>query len=130
MTDAIEIRGIRALGVHGVLESERLEPQPFEVDLTIEADLSDAASSDDLADTVDYGRAASAAAAVVAGERHQLLETLADRVASAVLAQDRRVEAVTVTLRKSRPPLPLDLSSVGVRVTRHRPGPDASPVAG
>ncbi len=126
MSDAIEIRGIRVLGVHGVLPSERERLQPFELDLVLEVDLAEAGRSDDLSSTVDYGRAASVAARVVSEGSVQLLETLAERVASAVLSLDPRVESVTVSLRKSRPPLPVDLASVGVRITRLRLASGAS----
>ncbi len=53
--DRIELRGLRALGTHGVLPEEQERPQPFEVDLDLEVDLRRAGRSDDLADTVDYG---------------------------------------------------------------------------
>jgi len=59
--------------------------------------------------------------AVVAGERHQLLERLATRIADDVQAVDARIEAVTVTIRKLRPPVPADLASAGVTITRTRP---------
>lgn len=119
MSDRIEIRGIRALGVHGALPSEQDQPQPFELDLLLEADLEPAGSSDDLATTVDYGRVAVEVCAVVASEHHQLLESLAASVARCVLAEER-VVAVTVVVRKLRPPVPVDVESVGVRITRRR----------
>jgi len=56
---------------------------------------------------------------LVATSHFQLLETLADAVASAVLA-DRRVEAVTVAVRKLRPPVAADVATIGVRVTRRQ----------
>jgi dihydroneopterin aldolase len=120
VTDRIELRGLRALGHHGALPGEQDRPQPFEVDLAVEADLSAAGRSDHLSDTVDYGMVARAAASVVTGERWHLLERMAERVAEAVLAVDPRVQSVTVTMRKLRPPVPLDLASAGVRVTRRR----------
>jgi len=55
---------------------------------------------------------------IVAGESHRLLERLATRIADDVLAVDRRIESVTVTVRKLRPPVPLDLASAGVTITR------------
>lgn len=33
--DRIQLRGIRATGIHGVLPEERVRPQPFEVDLDL-----------------------------------------------------------------------------------------------
>jgi dihydroneopterin aldolase len=83
--DRIELRGLRALGIHGVLPEERERPQPFEVDIDLEVDLRQAGRSDNLADTVDYGAVAGAVAAVVGGPHLDLLEALAERIASAVL---------------------------------------------
>jgi len=117
--DVIELRGLRVLGTHGVLAEERSRAQPFEVDLDVEADLAAAGASDDLAQTLDYGRLAELVAGIVAGGHLQLLEALASRIAAAVL-DDSRVQSVTVTVRKLRPPVPLDLASAGVRVTRAR----------
>ena len=54
MSDRITLRGMRFLGRHGVELEERLEPQPFEVDVIVRADLSRPAASDDLVDTIDY----------------------------------------------------------------------------
>lgn len=117
----IELRGLRALGTHGVLAEEKRRAQPFEIDVDLVVDLGPAAASDDLADTVDYGAVAAAVAAVVGGARpFQLLEALAGAVADGVLATDPRIEAVTVALRKLRPPLAVDLAGVGVRLTRGR----------
>jgi dihydroneopterin aldolase/2-amino-4-hydroxy-6-hydroxymethyldihydropteridine diphosphokinase len=118
--DRIELRGLRVLGVHGALPEEQDRAQPFEVDLDVEADLSAAGASDHLHDTVDYGAVADVVAGVVAGERFRLLERLAERLAEEVMATDRRVQAVTVTVRKLRPPVPVDLGSAGVRITRRR----------
>jgi dihydroneopterin aldolase len=116
-SDRIELRGLRAVGTHGALAEEQARAQPFEVDLDLDADLSAAGRSDELADTVDYGALAERVASVVSGERHALLERLAERIAEAALA-DGRVRSVTVTVRKLRPPVPVDLASAGVRVVR------------
>ena len=119
--DRIELRGLRVLGTHGVLDEERHRAQPFEVDVDLVADLGAAGRSDDLSDTVDYGAVAAAAAAVVAGSHSDLLEHLAERVADAVLdAGGGRVSEVEVVVRKLRPPVPQDLASSGVRIRRRR----------
>lgn len=115
--DRISIGGLRVLGTHGVLAEERARAQPFELDLDLEVDLGPAARSDDLADTVDYAAAVDAARRVVAGGGFALLEALAQAVAEAVLA-DPRVVAVTVSLRKLRPPVAADLAWAGVRLRR------------
>lgn len=115
--DVIQLRGLRALGTHGALPEEQTRAQPFEVDLDVVADLRAAGASDRLEDTLDYGALAEAAVRVVATEHHNLLERLAERIAEAV-GMDDRVTAVTVTVRKLRPPVPVELDHAAVRVTR------------
>lgn len=102
-----------------MLPEERERAQPFEVDLDVETDLRRAGTTDDLADTVDYGGLCEAVAAVVGGERYALIERLAERIAEVVLAGPG-VSAVTVHLRKLRPPVPVDVASAGVRIHRSR----------
>lgn len=119
-TDAIELRGLRLRAVVGVLPHERTVAQPLELDLDVVVDVAAAGASDDLADTVDYGRLCALAESVVAGGRFQLLEALAEHVAAAVLAADDRIRAATVAVRKLEPPVPQPLASSGVRITRER----------
>ncbi len=84
------------------------------------ADLDPAAGTDDLADTIDYGSVCDAVVAVVGASAVALLEHLAQRIADAVLDVDGRIDAVVVVVRKLRPPVPHDLASAGVRLTRSR----------
>jgi dihydroneopterin aldolase len=119
--DRIQLRGLRAVGTHGVLPEERNRAQPFEIDLDLSVDLATAAGSDRLADTVDYAGVAETAAGIVSGApSYELLEALAGAIARAALASDGRIAAVTVSLRKLQPPLPVDIATVGVRITRRR----------
>jgi len=118
--DRIELRGLRVVGTIGVLSEERLRAQPFEIDVDLYADLSAAGRSDDLTDTVDYGAVTRAVEEVVATERHQLLERVAQRIAEVVLDGHPLVDEVDVTVRKLRPPVAHDLSTSGVRVRRRR----------
>ena len=118
MSDVIEVRGLTVFGTHGALATEQDRPQPFEIELLIETPFAPAAASDDLDRAVDYSKVVETVRELVAASHFQLLETLADAVASAVLA-DRRVDAVTVTVRKLRPPI-ADVETVGVRVVRRR----------
>jgi dihydroneopterin aldolase len=110
------------LGVHGALPEEKDRAQPFEVDLDLAADLGVAGRTDALVDTVDYGAVVDTVERVVTGERHRLLERLATRIADDVLALDARITSVTVTVRKLRPPVPVDLASAGVTLTRPTAG--------
>lgn len=120
MTGRIELRDLRALGVHGVLDEERARAQPFSIDVDAWLDVAAAAESDDLADTADYGAIAVRAAEVVATRHFELLEALAAAVAGEVLEADARIDRVEVTVRKLRPPVPCDLGTAAVRVSRGR----------
>ena len=118
--DRIELRGLRVLGVHGVLPEERVKAQPFELDLDLEVDLAAAGRSDALADTVDYAVVVDRAGAVIAGPaKYRLLEALAEAIATTAM-EDDRVVSVTVGLRKLEPPMAADIATVGVRITRGR----------
>lgn len=119
MTDTIQLRGLRVVGIHGVLPEEQERAQPFEVDLDVEADLSAGGSTDRLEDTLDYGALAERVAAIVGGESYALIERLAQRIADGVL-EDPRALAVTVTVRKLRPPVPVALETAAVRIRRER----------
>ncbi len=128
MSDRIELRGLRVVGTHGVLDEERQRAQPFDVDVVLAVDLAPAGASDDLADTVDYGAVTNAAAAEVAGAHADLIEHLAERIATSVLAVAARADAVQVTVTKVRPPVAHDLATAAVTISRTRrpsPGPPA-----
>jgi dihydroneopterin aldolase len=120
VTDRIQLRRLRLMGVHGALPEEKDRAQPFEVDLDLAVDLSAAGRTDSLADTVDYGVVADTVERIVSGEQHRLLERLATRIADDVLLVDPRIESVTVTVRKLRPPVPLDMAWAGVTVARNQ----------
>ena len=119
MTDRIELRGLRVRGNHGVFDHERRDGQDFVVDVTVWMDLSAAAASDDLADTLHYGELAQRAAAIVGGEPCDLIETVSARIAEDVMT-DARVQAVEVVLHKPQAPIPLEFADVAVVARRSR----------
>ena len=119
MADRIELRGLRVLGRHGALDGEQDAAQPFEVDLEVEADFAEAAAEDDLAKTVDYSLVVEKAMDIVRQHRYRLLEALAGAIADGILELGA-VQAVTVTVRKLRPPVAADMASAGVRLRRER----------
>lgn len=118
--DRIEVRGLELLLFCGVLDEEQARRQPFLIDLDLYFDMTDAGGSDDLADTVDYGALIDVLANRLTVERFQLLERLASRVAELILDNDL-VDAVTVRVKKLRPPVAAHVDTTGVRVHRTRP---------
>jgi len=119
VSDRITLRGMRFMGRHGVAPEERAEAQPFEVDLVLRLDLSRAAASDELADTVDYAAVFVLARRIVEGRSFHLLEALAAAIADGVLATFP-VDEVEARVRKPKAPLPGAFETVEVRVRRQR----------
>ena len=93
----VEVEGLEIFGRHGVSEEERKRGQTFLYDLRLE--VSDAARSDRLEDTVDYVAVAEVVQEVSAANQYQLLEALAVAVADAV-SERFPVEGVRVRVRK------------------------------
>ena len=120
--DEITLTGLRVFGRHGVFEHERRVGQHFVIDTTLYVSTAAAAASDDVADTVHYGEAAERIAEIVGGEPVNLIETLAGRIADALLTYDG-VRMVAVTVHK--PDAPIDLEFADVAVTIRRAHPDA-----
>ena len=119
MTDAIELRGLRVMAYCGILPEERERRQPFEIDVDVELDLLSAAASDDLENTIDYGRLVADIEQLAIEVRYGLLERFASEIAASVLRHDK-ASSTRVTIRKLRPPVPQDLQSSGVTVRRDR----------
>jgi len=113
--DHIELTGLRCFGRHGVFDFERENGQEFVVDLRLSVQTARAAETDDIADTVHYGELAEKVVAIVEGEPVNLIETLAHRIATAVL-EDERVIFVAVTVHKPQAPIPAQFADVSVTV--------------
>lgn len=121
MADRIELRGLTVRGRHGIFDHERANGQDFVVDITVWIDLADAAASDNLASTYDYGVLAERAAVIIAGPARSLIETVAGEIAEDVM-KDRRVHAVEVTVHKPQAPIPRTFADVAVVVRRPQRG--------
>lgn len=117
--DILEVRGIHAIGRHGVLDEERRQGQPFIADIALEVSTAVAATSDDLAHTVDYSVVAQAVHAELAGHPVDLIETLAQRIADRCLAFPG-VRAVEVALHKPQAPVGVPVNDVILRIVRRR----------
>jgi dihydroneopterin aldolase len=120
-SDLIRLTAFRTVGIVGVLPEERIRAQPLQLDVDLHVDVSAAGLSDALDDTVDYGAVCDALQATIDTARPELLERLAAQLVEAVFQVDPRIEAVTLTVAKLRPPVPHSLEASGVQITRRRP---------
>lgn len=115
--DEITLTGLRVFGRHGVFDIEREQGQHFVIDVVLRLDTRDAARSDDVRDTAHYGEVAETISAIVSGEPVNLIETLAERIAFAVLA-DRRLASARVTVHKPSAPIDAEFADVSVSIDR------------
>jgi dihydroneopterin aldolase len=119
MLDRISIVGLRAHGNHGVFAHERAAGQEFVVDAVLWLDSAAAAAADDLSLTADYGAIADRLAGIIAGPPVQLIETLAERLASSCLA-DEIVQEAEVTVHKPHAPVQQQFADIAVTIRRSR----------
>jgi dihydroneopterin aldolase len=114
LRDVIHINGLETPARVGVTEAERAEPQRLLVSITMDPKYGLGRMGDRIERTIDYYDVAQFAKRV-AGERpRNLIETLAEEMADALLDQ-YPLREVTVEVRKFVLP---DAAFVAVRVTR------------
>lgn len=124
LMDRIRLNGMVFYGYHGVLPEERALGQRFVVDVEVFTDLRRAGASDDLADTINYSQVYATAREIVTGPARQLIEAVAEHIATRVLAEHTAAERVVVRIRKPEVPIPGSvLASSEVRIERERPRP-------
>ncbi len=115
--DFISIKGLRAIGHHGLFEEERTKGQEFIVDLELHFSLKYAGQTDEISETVDYGLISLQVNKHIIGEPVNLIETLAENIAQEIL-QNPKIEKVVVTVHKPHAPIAVEFSDVAVTIVR------------
>ena len=114
-TGRLILSGLTAFGYHGNNPAERKLGQTFTADLEVTLDTRKAAATDKVEDTISYPLLEKTARTVLEGKPANLLETVAERIAAALL---KHPEVIQVTVRVTkRPPLP-NLNAFSVEITR------------
>ncbi len=117
--DRIFLRDLRVETIIGIFDWERETPQTVSIDLELATDVARAAASDDIADALDYKAVAKRLIAFIGESRFQLVETLAERIAT-ILREEFGVAWVRVTVNKGG--AVRGASAVGVMIERGQPG--------
>ena len=120
MSDQITITGIHGYGHHGLFENERSNGQDFYVDLILNLDLSQAAQSDAIEDTVNYAEITELTHKEITTDPVNLIEKLAYRIAERILSSHPKVKAITVTVHKPQAPVGLKIQDISVVVNKTR----------
>ena len=120
----IALKGLGALANHGVYDFERERNQRFSADIVMWVET--AGTTDDIAATVSYADIADEAMAVLTGTAVDLIETLAETIASRVMSHEG-VVGTEVTVHK--PDAPIDHPFADVSVTVRAGETDAMPLS-
>lgn len=115
--DKIFLQGLTFRGFHGVLPEERALGQPFIIDLELCGDFLEAGREDNLELAVDYSRVYLTVKQIVEENCYRLIETLAQKIAEAVLAKFT-VHQVVVRVNKPHAPIAGNFSNVAVEIVR------------
>lgn len=117
--DYIHLNDMLFYGYHGALPEENVLGQRFQVTISLATNLQKAGQTDDLAETVNYAEVFALCEDIVEGKAVKLIETVAERIATAVLERfSDRVQGVRVMLVKPDPPIKGHYHSVAVDITR------------
>jgi 7,8-dihydroneopterin aldolase/epimerase/oxygenase len=117
--ETIKLKNIRTFSFHGCLIEEGKIGSDYSVDLTVIANLQQSTQSDNLADTVDYVHLNKIVVEEMA-IRSQLLEHVAKRINTRVLAEIPLVEKTIVEVSKLNPPIGGDVESVTIILEEYR----------
>lgn len=113
--DTIFIRQLEFLAGIGVFEWEKQLQQKLVLDLELSTDICPAAEQDNLELTLDYVAISQAAIQLAQSQHHELIETLAEKIAQLLLSQ---FNTSRVTLTLCKPAAIPAAQTTGVRITR------------
>ena len=97
--DVVFVKGLKIEAIIGVFDWERTTPQTLTLDLEMRHNISRAALSDDIADALNYKAVTDRVTEYVQGTSFQLVEALAEKVASLV-QEEFDVQWLRITLGK------------------------------
>lgn len=113
--DKLQITGLRVSAVIGVHAWERQLRQPLLIDLSLEMDATAAAASDQIDDALDYGAVARRVTELIEASSFQLIETLAESIASTVLDE---FAPASITVKIDKPGAVPRAQGVSIEIKR------------
>lgn len=115
----ISISGLEISACHGVLDSEKANPQKFVFDIEIETG-ADAAHTDDINSTVNYAEVCALVEKITRENSFNLIEKLAFECSFSILGNFKMAQRVKLTCNKPQAPIRQKFASVGVTVELER----------
>lgn len=115
----IKVKNIKVYAYHGCLIEEGKIGSEYRVDVTVKADLSKSAVTDELADTVDYVQLNKIVKEEMA-IRSKLLEEVSKRILDRILAEISIVNFVKIEVSKLNPPIGGNVAMVTIEMVKRR----------
>lgn len=114
----IYIKDLVVFAYHGVLKEEKVLGQKFLISIDLSLDLTRAARSKNLTDTVSYADVVSFVETEFTRESFDLIETAADELARKILFNFDLVDDVKILVKKPWAPIHSPMDTVAVEVSR------------
>ncbi len=118
--DQISLKQMQFYGYHGLFAEEKKLGQHFIVNVDIFASLKKAGITDDMGASIDYSDVFQKVANIVEGESKNLIEALAEDIATTLLDSFQKIEACQVEVVKPNPPINGHYEAVSVQIYRER----------
>ena len=118
--DKIIIKDLEIFAYHGVFDEEKRQGQTFIVTAELYLDLRDAGITDNLDKTVNYAEVCQDISRVMTEEKYDLIEAVAENIASTILIKYDRIKSVHVIISKPEAPIDMTFDTVCVDITRTR----------
>lgn len=115
--DSLSVKGMKFHGLHGVQEQEKIAGNDFEVDVVFWADLSAAATSDDLEDAINYTIVQEITASIMLGKSVDLIERLCFDIGTKLNEHFGDTEKFEVSVRKLNPPIKAPIAYTEARMS-------------
>lgn len=116
--DKIKIEDLEVFAYHGVFPEENKEGQNFYINADLYVETRSAGLSDELTLSVHYGEVCHFMNAFMKEHTYKLIETVAEKLAEAVLLQFPLIQRLRLEIRKPSAPVGLPFRSVSVEIER------------
>lgn len=118
--DKIKLKKLAFYGYHGLFPEENKLGQRFYVDVELHLSLKKAGKTDNMHNSIDYGKVYDVVKAVVVGEKKKLIEAVAEEIAQNLLHTFSVLNACQIEVTKPDPPIHGHYESVSVQIFRER----------
>lgn len=120
--DKIILNQLYFYGYHGLFAEEKTLGQRFIVDIELHTSLKTAGETDNMNNSIDYGKVYELVKQVVEGKAKNLIEAVAEDIARELFAAFTTLAACSIKVTKPDPPIRGHYESVAVEIYRERNG--------